>query len=166
MLLFILHLHDIFYFLIFWSLSSYWSFYTICTKFEIFSSKHRSFGIDRYYTYSASDNLTPTFLEFWLTDTWIFVYWRHQRALTRLENVRQLNIRRGKKLGFQLSYRHLLYIVNNIIEIIAEVSEFNLFFLWRIVSFSTKVIISLCLRLSEKSGFTVCQIFLLIFKSA
>ena len=147
-------------FFIFWYFDHYLlieAFILSVHKFEIFSSKHRSFGIDRYYTYSASDNLTPTFLKFWLADTWIFDYWRHQRALT---------IRRGKKLGFQLSYRHLLYIVNNIIEIIAEVSEFNLFFLWRIVSFSTKVIISLCLRLSEKSGFTVCHIFLLIFKSA
>ena len=156
-------------FFIFWYFDHYLlieAFILSVHKFEIFSAKHRSFGIDRYYTYSASDNLTPTFLKFWLADTWIFVYWRHQRALTRLENVRQLNIRRGKKLGFQLSYRHLLYIVNNIIEIIAEVSEFNLFFLWRTVPFSTKVIISLCLRLSEKSGFTVCQIFSLIFKSA
>ena len=32
----------------------------------------------------------------------------HQRAVTHLENVRQLNIRRGKKLGFQLSLRQLL----------------------------------------------------------
>ena len=30
---------------------------------------------------------------------------------------------------------------------------------WRIVSFSTKLIISLCLSLSEKSGLTVCQNF-------
>ena len=40
------------------------------------------------------------FLEFWLVDTWFFIHWGHQRAVTRLENVRQLNIRRGKKLGF------------------------------------------------------------------
>ena len=32
----------------------------------------------------------------------------HQHVVTRLENVRQLNIRRGKKLGFQLSLRQLL----------------------------------------------------------
>ena len=45
------------------------------------------------------------FLEFWLVNTWFFAHWRHQRAVTRLENVRQLNIRRGKKLGSQLSHR-------------------------------------------------------------
>ena len=39
-------------------------------------------------------------------DTWFFADWRHHRAVTRLENVRQSNIRRGKKLGFQLSHKH------------------------------------------------------------
>ena len=48
------------------------------------------------------------FLEFWLVDTWIFVHWRHQCAVTCLENLRQLNIRRGKKLAFQLSQKHPL----------------------------------------------------------
>ena len=46
------------------------------------------------------------FLVFWLVDTWFFADWRHQRAATRLKNVRQPNIRTGKKLGFQLPYRH------------------------------------------------------------
>ena len=45
------------------------------------------------------------FLEFWLVNTWFSAHWRRQRAVTRLENVRQLNLRRGKKLGFQLSHR-------------------------------------------------------------
>ena len=45
------------------------------------------------------------FLAFWLVDTWFCADWRNQRAVTRLENVRQLNIRQGKKLGFQLSHR-------------------------------------------------------------
>ena len=44
------------------------------------------------------------FLEFWLVDTWIFAHWRHQCTVTRLENVRKLNIRRG----FQLSQKHPL----------------------------------------------------------
>ena len=44
------------------------------------------------------------FLKFWLVDTWFFTHWRHQRAVTHLENVRQLNIGRGKKPGFQLSH--------------------------------------------------------------
>ena len=45
------------------------------------------------------------FLEFWLVNIWFFAHWRHQRIVTHLENIRQLNIRRGKKLGFQLSYK-------------------------------------------------------------
>ena len=40
------------------------------------------------------------FLKFWLLNTWFFAYPCDQSAVTRLENVRQLNIRRGKKLGF------------------------------------------------------------------
>ena len=46
------------------------------------------------------------FLEFWFVDTWFFADWRHQLAVTHLENVRQSNLRRGKKLGFQLSHKH------------------------------------------------------------
>ena len=46
------------------------------------------------------------FLKFWLVDTWFFADWRHHRAVTRLENVRQSNIRRGKKLGVQFSQKH------------------------------------------------------------
>ena len=48
------------------------------------------------------------FLEFWLVDIWIFAHWRHQSAVTRLESVCQLNIRRSRKLGFQLSQKHPL----------------------------------------------------------
>ena len=44
------------------------------------------------------------FLELWLVDTWFFAHLRHRRAVTHLENVRQLNIRPGKKLGFQLPH--------------------------------------------------------------
>ena len=40
----------------------------------------------------------------WLT-LGFFAYPCYQRAVTRLENVRQLNITRGKKLGFQLSHK-------------------------------------------------------------
>ena len=29
------------------------------------------------------------FLEFWLVNTWLFADWRHHRAVTRFENVRQ-----------------------------------------------------------------------------
>ena len=46
------------------------------------------------------------FLEFWLVvDTWFFACWLHQRVVAYFENVHQLNIRRGKKLGFQLPHR-------------------------------------------------------------
>ena len=38
----------------------------------------------------------------------IFAHLREQRALTGLENIHQLNLRRGKKLGFQLSHRQPL----------------------------------------------------------
>ena len=47
------------------------------------------------------------FLEFWLVGTWFFAHWRHHRAVSRLENVCQSSIRRGKKLGFQLSQNTL-----------------------------------------------------------
>ena len=40
----------------------------------------------------------------WFVDTWFFTHSRDKRAVTRLENVRQLNIRQGKKLCFQLSH--------------------------------------------------------------
>ena len=45
------------------------------------------------------------FLEFRLVNTWFFAHWRHQRAVIHLENVCQLNTRRGKKLGFHLPHR-------------------------------------------------------------
>ena len=45
------------------------------------------------------------FLEFWLVHTWYFAHSRSQHIVTRLENVRDLNIRQGKNLGFELSHR-------------------------------------------------------------
>ena len=48
------------------------------------------------------------FLELWLAHNWYFAHPRHQRhqhAETSLENVRQLNIRWGKKLDINLSNR-------------------------------------------------------------
>ena len=59
----------------------------------------------RYYQLVRLTNWHHLFLEFWLVNTWFFARWRHQRAITRLENIRQLNTMRGKKLGFQLSHR-------------------------------------------------------------
>ena len=66
------------------------------------------------------------FLEFWLVNTWFFAHWRHQRAVTRLENVRQLNIRRDKKLGFQLSHRQPLTPKPHVL--LKSIKKFNLYF--------------------------------------
>ena len=52
-----------------------------------------------------SYNLTPPISRVLFGHHLIFRSRRHQRAVNRLENVRQLNIRRGKKPGFQLSHR-------------------------------------------------------------
>ena len=49
-------------------------------------------------------HIVHLFFEFWLVNTWFFAHWRNQHAGTRLENVRHLNKRRSKKLGFQLSH--------------------------------------------------------------
>ena len=49
-----------------------------------------------------------TFIQMYTYST--FDVWRHDRAVNRLENVRQSNIRRGKKLGVQLSHKQALYI--------------------------------------------------------
>ena len=48
------------------------------------------------------------FLEFWLVDTCFFAHPHDQRAVNRLENVRQLNIMPGKELDFPLSHRQPL----------------------------------------------------------
>ena len=48
------------------------------------------------------------FLKFWLANTWFFAHWHHQSVVNRLEDVRQLNIKRGQKLDFQLSHRQPL----------------------------------------------------------
>ena len=56
-------------------------------------------------TYSCVTIWYQLFLEFWLIHTWIFAHWRHQRAVTSLENVRQLNERWGKKLDINLLHR-------------------------------------------------------------
>ena len=77
------------------ALHNFWMIPTV--EFVMF---HLYFQIN--LSYSPSYNLTPPFLKFWLVSTWFFAHWRHQRA------VRQLNIRRGKKLVFQLSHRQPL----------------------------------------------------------
>ena len=55
-------------------------------------------------TYSSPCN--QIFFEFWLVHAWFFAQPRdHRTVITRLENVSQLNIKRFKKLGFQLLHR-------------------------------------------------------------
>ena len=61
-----------------------------------------------YVKYSILTIWHELFLEFWLVNTWFFAHSRDQRAATSLENVRQLNKRRGEKLGFYLSNRQPL----------------------------------------------------------
>ena len=70
--------------------------------------------IFRYSSYSTSDNVTPPISGVLIGQYLIFADWRHQRAVTRLENVRQSNITRDKKLGVQLSHRHPLFICNEL----------------------------------------------------
>ena len=65
------------------------------------ASKEREFNDGS--TYSLSYNLTPAFSRV-LIDRHL-VFCSRTRAVTRLENVRQLNIRQRKKVGSQLSHR-------------------------------------------------------------
>ena len=60
------------------------------------------------FTYSPLYNLTSPISRVLIGEHLIFCSQRHQRAVTRVKNVRQLNIRRGKKLGFQLLHRQPL----------------------------------------------------------
>ena len=91
----------------FWTTASGFSYWLHTIRSEKWHLKHfRLNGFPKHIVrLTIWHNL---FLEFWLVNPWYFTHWRHQRAVTCLENVRQLNIRRGKKLGFQLSYRQLL----------------------------------------------------------
>ena len=59
-------------------------------------------------TYSSFYNFTPAISRVVIGQHLIFAHPRDQRAVTRLENVPQLSIRQGKKLGFQLSHRQHL----------------------------------------------------------
>ena len=87
-------------------------------------------------TYSSSYNL-HLFVEFWLVDTWLFAHWRHQRAVTRLKNVRQLNIRRGIKRVSNCHKVNLLvcYKINSSF-LILKVSLTH----WSVFSFETFIV--------------------------
>ena len=74
----------------------YFGSFVACTLFKCFNTPNDivCFTIWRHL-----------FLKFWLVNTLVFSHWHHQRAVTHFDKVRQSNIRRGKKLGFQLSHR-------------------------------------------------------------
>ena len=59
----------------------------------------------QYLRYSSSYSLTPSISRVLIGPLLTFCSRRHQHAVTRLQNVRQLNIRRGKKLGLELPQR-------------------------------------------------------------
>ena len=75
----------------------------ICKNFEQHFIPSHSSDASHYNLIVPLTIWHQLFLEFWLVNTWFFAYLREQYAVTCLENVRQLNITRGKKLGFQLS---------------------------------------------------------------
>ena len=60
---------------------------------------------DFYITYSLSYNLAPPISQVLIGSHLIFCPLTSLKCLSRRENVRQLNIMRGKKLRFQLSHR-------------------------------------------------------------
>ena len=94
--------------------STYLQIWLIKAKLKLDYNHTRRNNIQEIdWNFTVTDIVRPAiwhhlFLEFWLVSTWFFAHWRHQRAVTHVENVRQLNIRRGKKLGFQLSHRQQL----------------------------------------------------------
>ena len=70
--------------------------------------------IQCYLSYSTSDNVTAP-----ISRVLIGRHWRHHHAITQLENVCQPNIRRSKKLGFQLSHKHPLAIFIHLVIFLA-----------------------------------------------
>ena len=81
------------------------------------------------------------FFKFWLVHTWVFAHWHHQHAATHLENVRQLNIRQGKKLGFQLVHWQPLILRTLIIfqirsKALGSYQGEHLFILWMLLDFT------------------------------
>ena len=89
-------------------------------------------------SYSSSYNLTPTISRVLIGRQFFFAHPRDQRAVIHLKNVHQLNTRRGKKLGLQLSHIDNLILenwsvfhyllLNNIYEDIAKTSKALLHF--------------------------------------
>ena len=95
------------------------------------------------------------FFEFWLVDTWFFTHWRHHHAVTRLENVRQSNIRRGKRLGFQLSLKHpLMSLLESTFPNKTTKSSFSCSIKFKVKNFSDIVIKDFIKRFRELLSFS------------
>ena len=85
--------------------------FSILIQFQTYSIAQSKSSVFRYHIVRLTI-WHQIFLEFWLVDTWFFAHPCDQRAVTRLENVHQLNTRRGKKLGLQLSHIDNLILEN------------------------------------------------------
>ena len=83
---------------------------TIHHRLFLENTKRRPFQTPLYRGWSGQHHIVrlrnwqQLLLEFWLADTYVFAHPLDQRAVTCLKNVRLLNIRRNKKLSFQLSH--------------------------------------------------------------
>ena len=106
------------------------------------------------------------FLEYWMIRTWSFAHPQNQRAVTRLKNARQLSIRRGKKLGFQLFYRQPLItkfatevFTNNTTTMVIKLWEFLIFY-QILLSPQVKRSLIISNKLVYMSCLTSCQNFM------
>ena len=77
----------------------------ILTKKKYYFENIRSFD-QTGLTYNTSDNETPPISRVMIDPHVIFCWLMSPPCWTRLENVRQSNIKKGKKIGFQLSHKH------------------------------------------------------------
>ena len=78
----------------------------ICDHFEVWP--FRKTHLFQLYTYSSYYNLTQPISRGLIAQPFIFCSLASKHVVNRLENVHQLNISRGKKLGFQLPQRQPL----------------------------------------------------------
>ena len=74
--------------------------YNLCHNYQ-----YKLHALTRAYSLSYNYNLTPPISQVLISQYLIFCSRRHQGFVNRLEGVRQLNIKRGQKLDFQLSHR-------------------------------------------------------------
>ena len=81
--------------------------------------------IQCYFPYSTSDNVTAR-----ISRVLIGRHWRHHHVITQIENGCLPNVRRGEKLGFQLSHKHPLKIFIHLVIFLAvcwEIWQVHLF---------------------------------------